>query len=255
VLKAHPELKMKEFSKQYVRDTLLELGFNPEKGSGNLNLPKETIIEASARYIEVCQRITGETFKFPPIEELTPQDRILRNLKRQKIIIGGCAVIMAGSDSDIKHMESIKVELAKYKIPCQLRICSAHKQPARLEALLKKYNNSVEPLVLVGCAGGTDALSGTASYHAVWPVVSCPPDGMNQTCLTNPPGSSNAFCCKPANVGRFVAQVFSCVNPAIRAAIQNNIVEKVTKLESADSKLNSISDASKQEVGRTTTGC
>merc|ERR1712039_62581 len=31
VLKAKPELKLKEFSKQYVRDALLEMGFDPAK--------------------------------------------------------------------------------------------------------------------------------------------------------------------------------------------------------------------------------
>merc|ERR1719247_2263400 len=56
---------------------------------------------------------------------------------------------------------------------------------------------------------GTDALSGTASYLSKFPVVSCPPDGMNNTCLTNPPGSSNAFIVKPSNIAKFAAQMFA----------------------------------------------
>merc|ERR1711877_78940 len=68
--------------------------------------------------------------------------------------------------------------------------------------IIGDYNKSVEPMLIVGCAGGTDALSGTASYLSKHPVISCPPDGMNQTCLTNPPGSSNAFCVKPSNVAK-----------------------------------------------------
>merc|ERR1712211_84386 len=107
------------------------------------------------------------------------------------------------------HLESLKKELAKFKIESEIRICSAHKQPARLQAVIAEYSKYKDPIMMVGCAGGTDALSGTASYLANFPVVSCPPDGMNQTCLTNPPGSSNAFIVKPANVGKFVAQVFS----------------------------------------------
>lgn len=236
LLTDHPELKMKEFSKQYVRDTLLELGFDPTTGKGKLDLSEDQVVECSARYIEVYERITGDKFQFPT-HSISPHERIVQNLRNCGQIIGCCAIVMAGSDSDLSHMQKIRDELAKYKVPCQLRICSAHKQPARLEQLLKQYNHSNEQLCLIGCAGGTDALSGTASYHSVWPVVSCPPDGMNQTCLTNPPGSSNAFCCNPANVARFTAQVFSSVNNDIRNALLSNIKDKVAKLEKADSSL------------------
>merc|ERR1712225_49452 len=102
-----------------------------------------------------------------------------------------------------------KKEIGKFKIEAEIRICSAHKQPARLQSVIDEYNKSTRPVMMVGCAGGTDALSGTASYLAKFPVVSCPPDGMNDTCLTNPPGSSNAFIVKPANVAKFAAQVFA----------------------------------------------
>merc|ERR1712196_514813 len=119
----------------------------------------------------------------------------------------------------------------------EIRICSAHKQPSRLQSVISEYNSSERPIMLVGCAGGTDALSGTASYLANFPVVSCPPDGMNDTCLTNPPGSSNACIIKPANVAKFAAQMFSRSCGQINEALQENIAEKVTKLEKADEHL------------------
>merc|ERR1712149_55147 len=74
-------------------------------------------------------------------------------------------------------------------------------------------------------------------YFAKFPVVSCPPDGMNQTCLTNPPGSSNAFIVKPANIGKFAAQAFAQHSPEIDAALQAAIAEKIVKLEKADEQL------------------
>lgn len=40
------------------------------------------------------------------------------------------------------------------------------------QAILNQYNQEEGPFVIVGCAGGTDALSGTASFHSVWPGVS-----------------------------------------------------------------------------------
>merc|ERR1711881_738614 len=128
-------------------------------------------------------------------------------------------------------------ELAKFEIQSEIRICSAHKQPGRLQDVIAQYSNRKQPIVLVGCAGGTDALSGTASYLSNFPVVSCPPDGMNNTCLTNPPGSSNAFIVKPANIGKFAAQMFARSSPEVAEALDANILEKIVKLEGADSKL------------------
>merc|ERR1712093_1448 len=144
---------------------------------------------------------------------------------------------MGGSDSDMPHLESLKKEVGKFKLDADIRICSAHKQPGRLQSVIAEYNNSKFPVMMVGCAGGTDALSGTASYLSMFPVVSCPPDGMNNTCLTNPPGSSNAFICKPANIAKFAAQMFAHYSPDISAALDASIAEKITKLEAADEQL------------------
>merc|ERR1711998_25075 len=128
-------------------------------------------------------------------------------------------------------------EMGKFKLDAEIRICSAHKQPSRLESVIAEYNKSARPIMLVGCAGGTDALSGTASYSAKFPVVSCPPDGMNNTCLTNPPGSSNAFIVKPANIGKFAAQMFAKYSTEIDEALKASIAEKIVKLEKADEQL------------------
>merc|ERR1712159_154913 len=166
-----------------------------------------------------------------------PSKRIVTNLQRAGILKGAFVGIFAGSDSDMPHLENISKELAKFGIPNGIRICSAHKQPARLEALLQQYNKSVEPTMIVGCAGGTDALSGTASYSSKHPVVSCPPDGMNSTCLTNPPGSSNAFIVKPANVAKFAAQMFARSSKEVATALQENTAGKIRKLEEADEQL------------------
>merc|ERR1712079_369206 len=155
----------------------------------------------------------------------------------QDVVKGPFVVIAAGSDSDMPHLQNLQKELAKFAIKSQIRICSAHKQPGRLEAIIGEYNKANGPVMMVGCAGGTDALSGTASYLAKFPVVSCTPDGMNQTCLTNPPGSSNAFIVKPANIGKFAAQMFAHADKGIAAALDASIAEKIIKLEKADQEL------------------
>jgi len=186
-------------------------------------------IDEKIRKLESADtKLTGKTFETPA--KSFPSSRVLPTG-------GPIVVIAAGSDSDMPHLERLEKELANFKIRSEIRICSAHKQPGRLETVIAQCNKSTDPIMLVGCAGGTDALSGTASYSANFPVVSCPPDGLNNTCLTNPPGSSNAYVMKPANVAKFAAQMFSRSSPEVAAALNANIAEKITKLEKADEQL------------------
>ena len=108
-------------------------------------------------------------------------------------------------------------------MPFRVRICSAHKQASKCEELLSYYNQSIEPLLIVAVAGGTDALSGVAGFHSVWPVISCPPDKNHYfSCVENPPGSSNALILKPANVAKFAAQYFGHINKDFH----ENLLEK-----------------------------
>merc|ERR1712066_634209 len=65
LLKAKPELKLKEFSKQYVRDALLEMGFDPSKDKAAPRLSEEQVVECSYRYIKIYERITEKRFIFP----------------------------------------------------------------------------------------------------------------------------------------------------------------------------------------------
>ncbi len=144
------------------------------------------------------------------------------------------AVIISGSDSDKEHINKITASLEKYFIPYQVRICSAHKQPEKLMQIIEDYNKNNTSIAYISVAGGTDALSGMLSYHALAPVISCPPDGFNQSCLTNPAGSSNAFIAKPDNVARFIAQMYSSINPKYKVLlIQENAI-KNKRLETAD---------------------
>ena len=148
-------------------------------------------------------------------------------------------VIMAGSGSDKGHIEKVGKSLSKYNIPYSVRICSAHKQADRLIELIKEYNKVGGMTAYVAIAGGTDALSGTLSYHALGPVISCPPDAPNDSCLTNPPGSSNAYVVRPGNVGKFIAQMFAGLNPGIREMLENEKVKKIASLEKADAEFRS----------------
>jgi len=230
----NPELKIQELSKQFVRDVLVEGGFKGYGGEGGLpDLTDEQVIETSWRYISLYEELTGETFDFGSSGDIRLD--LIKALADNGLITGSVAVIIAGSDSDRPHIEKIKNELDKFGINSIVRICSAHKQPAKCEEIVKKYNNSLEPVVFVAIAGGTDALSGVVSFHSVHPVISCPPDPAEYvSCLKNPPGSSNSLILKPANVAKHVAQVFGHSNSDYQRMILENNDKKIKELEKAD---------------------
>ncbi len=163
------------------------------------------------------------------------------NFKKVMQANTGCVVIMAGSDSDDRsrrdepsHIEQISESLELFEIPYEVRICSAHKQPGELLRMINEYNVVGGLVSYVAVAGGTDALSGTLSYHALGPVISCPPDAPNESCLTNPPGSPNAYIARPANVGKFVAQIYAGVNPRFNELLKASNAKKIKSLNQAD---------------------
>lgn len=234
LLKDHPELKIQELSKQFVRDVLVEGGFSGYGGSGAIpDLTDEQIIETSWRYISLYEELTGNKFTFNNSGDIKLD--IISSLARENFIKGGVVIIMAGSDSDLPHINKIKEELEKFGIKSKTRICSAHKQPGAGEEIVKKYNNSLEPVVIVSIAGGTDALSGVASFHSVHPVISCPPNPNEFTsCIMNPPGSSNSLILKPSNVAKHCAQIFRYNVPELQDKILKINETKITKLVAAD---------------------
>jgi len=234
LLEDNPKLKIKELSKQFVRDVLVEGGFSGYTGEGSIpDLTDENIIETSRRYISLYEELTGQKFDFGSARDV--RSDLIAALRMEGLITGAVTVIMAGSDSDMNHIKKITNNLDEYGIKSIVRICSAHKQPAEVESIVKQYNDSIEPLVIVAVAGGTDALSGTASFHSVYPVVSCPPDAENfKSCIDNPPGSSNSLVLKPANCARHIAQILGQAVPSARRMLLKKNEEKVRKLEEAD---------------------
>ncbi|MEK6852321.1 MAG: AIR carboxylase family protein [Nanoarchaeota archaeon] len=152
----------------------------------------------------------------------------------------GRAVIVAGSGSDKEHVGRIAKSLELYRVPYEVCVCSAHKQPLDCINLMTELNARRSPLVIIAVAGGTDALSGALSWGLYHPVISCPPDGVaNQSPLHNPPGSSNATIYRPDNVGRFVAQMYAYLNPRVEVAFEGAYRDKVEALKKADSDIRS----------------
>jgi phosphoribosylcarboxyaminoimidazole (NCAIR) mutase len=160
----------------------------------------------------------------------------------------GFVVVMSGSDSDREHVDKIRAALHEYGIRSEWRIGSAHKQPGLVQALINAYDAIGAPLAYVGVVTKTDALSGLGSYHALNPLISCPADNINDTCLTNPPGSSNAYVGDPKNAARFIAQIFSHLDPAIKRKLADDRDGKIAKLEKADAAVRGLYEPPPKEA-------
>lgn len=209
LLKAKPELKMKEFSKQYVRDALLDMGFDPTKDKSAPKLSDEQVVECAFRYMKIYETVTGNSFEFPP--KMAPEKRIISNLQKAGMIRGCLAIIL---DADQSQADSIKKELSKFKIPSQT--ATLPKDAAAADKLIAEYNKSTEPLILVQCS---DTQSGALS-SSLFPVITCPTNGMK---------SASGLCCSPENVGRLAAQIFCHSSKEVRTLLEASIDEQQRK--------------------------
>ncbi|UTD14229.1 phosphoribosylaminoimidazolesuccinocarboxamide synthase [Tenacibaculum mesophilum] len=71
--------KKKQLSKEFVRQWLIENGFQGKEGQGIPEMSDEKVIEISNRYIELYEQITGETFVKANTENVL--ERIEKNVK------------------------------------------------------------------------------------------------------------------------------------------------------------------------------
>lgn len=166
--------------KEFLRQWLREQGFT---GEGQIpTLPEEIKQKVREGYTQVYQTITGELLSSE--QEVTPR-RLVANLKRQKMIRGIFALILAGSESDRVHFEKILAVLKEQHIPTDVFVASAHKQPKVVLDLIDRYNESLEPMVCIAVAGRSNALSGLVASSLKWPVIACPPFKDHSDYLTN----------------------------------------------------------------------
>lgn len=71
----------RQLSKEFVREWLIEQGFQGEEGQQVPEMNDEFIRKVSERYIELFEKITGEKFQYT--ESQNPEDRIEENIKKQ----------------------------------------------------------------------------------------------------------------------------------------------------------------------------
>ncbi len=173
LLEDRPDLKIREESKQYTRDVLIEAGY---KGGDTLpEISDENVIETAWRYIDSYEKLTGQEFDFAE-SELSTRKRVMNNLVKAGLAYGGCVVPMGASVKDKGHWEKIQASLVEAGIPhTEPFYASAHKQTQTVLDHIKKMDTSIEPIVYLTFAGRSNGLSPVVAGNTHNPVIACCP--------------------------------------------------------------------------------
>ena len=84
--------------------------------------------------------------------------------------------VLMGSDSDWETVQQAVATLKRFGVPCETRVCSAHRTPeAAAEYAKTAVPRGVE--VLIAAAGGAAHLAGVLAAHTTRPVIGIPMKG------------------------------------------------------------------------------
>ncbi len=155
--------------KEFIRQWLLK---NKKDGKLPNLLPQNVIMEASKRYKDIFEKITGMKFVSCQLEI---KQRIHHHLVQANLIKDGYVALVMGSPKDNEHAEKLKNILKKYEVFVEKRVISAHKNGERIPELAKIYNNSIEPGCVLAIAGRSNGLGGALAANLAIPVINCPP--------------------------------------------------------------------------------
>jgi len=82
-------------------------------------------------------------------------------------------IVVMGSKSDWETMRQCDEMLAKFEVPHECRVLSAHRTPAETSAYISEAESrGVE--VIIAAAGGAAHLAGVCAAHTILPVLGVP---------------------------------------------------------------------------------
>lgn len=138
--------------------------------------------------------------------------------------------ILLGSEKDKDWAQKIGDELKKWDIPYKIQVVSAHKVPEMLVEVIRKYNESSEPLCYVTIAGRSNGLSGCTAGSSIHPVIACPPFSDKDDMMINinstlqmPSDVPVLTVLDPVNVALCIVRIFSLQEPKLRNQYQEHL--------------------------------
>ncbi len=145
-------------------------------------------------------------------------------------------VILMGSKADLAHCQRIAEAVRDFGLEVEMRVGSAHKTPAHVLEMLRKYESDPRKKVYITVAGRSNALSGFVDGAVSAPVIACPPPGeaLNSvdifSSLRMPSGVAPAVVLEPANAALMAAKILGGFDSAVRErvlAFQKRQAEKI----------------------------
>ena len=175
-----------KYDKDVVRDYIKKTVDDPYKHT-EFTVPDKVKDDTTQVYVDFYRCLTGDDSELTSLNE-DIENPVILNQETEELIdhfyyeekecilrkLGG-VVILAGSQSDEKHVEKIKESLRKQKIVVYNHYASAHKNTEVVLSLLKSYNEMKGRIVYVTVAGRSNALSGVVACNTQYPTIACPP--------------------------------------------------------------------------------
>jgi phosphoribosylaminoimidazole carboxylase PurE protein len=137
----------------------------------------------------------------------------------------GNVIIVIGSPADREWAERIERALDRYDLRHETHVASAHKTPAYLLDLVRRWESSAGPRVYITVAGRSNALSGFLDAQVSAPVIACPPPsesygGMDiLSSLRMPRGVAPMVVLEPENAALAAAKMLGLASAGVRAAV------------------------------------
>jgi len=154
-------------------------------------------------------------------------------------------VVLVGSINDMPFAHRIGdfLEEAGFPLKCEYRVNSAHRNPEKLMADLKGYEQSKDNIVYVTVAGLSDSLSSVVAGYTTNPVIACPPDiekhGFPKifSSIMTPKGVAVALVPEPENAALAAAKILALSNLSLKKVVQKHREKVKEAVAKADAQL------------------
>jgi len=78
--------------------------------------------------------------------------------------------VLVGSKSDLEVAEKVRVRLTEFRVPCEVHVASAHRNPDKVDRLVRDPATDV----FIAMAGLSAALPGVVAARTLKPVIGVP---------------------------------------------------------------------------------
>ena len=175
-----------KYDKDVVRDYVKQQYENPYIVE-SFTIPESHREKTNSVYRDFYHRLTGETICSPIVhsntnvlsseytEQTSYSDTIQQYFKNIHWQTNPTLVLLAGSESDRKHIDILEAFANQYKIHYHSHVASAHKNTACVMELLDFYNSTNGKIIFITIAGRSNALSGVVASNTNYPTIACPP--------------------------------------------------------------------------------